>query len=225
MSNEILEQFIVKGKNNQWDYPDVIPLDLFGSDWPWAPIFPRENHDYLAMISELNKIDDMFVEHRANDKINSYGHDGWYSLTLHGISHDKTENFDRYGFTTEEEANYKWTEVCNKIPQVMKLIESLPFKNYGRVRIMRLSPRGYIMPHTDGAGRIFGPYNFAINNPPGCEFVFENYGVVPFEAGKGFLLDIGNTHAIYNNSDQYRYHIIIHGHLIARASDLVKEFL
>jgi hypothetical protein len=88
-----------------------------------------------------------------------------------------------------------------------------------------MSPRGYIMPHTDGIGRIFGPFNFAINNPEGCEFVIEGHGVVPFKQGSGFLLDIGKKHAIINDSDEYRYHIIIHGKLTANPSELLRAVL
>ena len=76
---------------------------------------------------------------------------------------------------------------------------------------MRLAPGGYIMPHSDGEGRIFGPLNIAINNPEGCNFYFESWGKVPFKQGTGFFLDIGNVHAVYNNSDETRYHFIVHG--------------
>lgn len=223
MLNSELQTFILENKKTQWNYPETIPNNLWDTDWPWSQINPSGNHDFSAILKEMEQIDSFFVEHRAKDKIGSYGHEGWYSLTLHGIDYDKTENYDRYGFTNEKDANYHWTSICEKIPLTMKLIESLPFKDHGRVRIMRLSPGGYIMPHTDGQGRIFGPFNFAINNPHGCEFVIEGCGVVPFKTGIGFLLDIGKKHAIVNNSAEYRYHIIIHGKLIESASELLRK--
>lgn len=208
--NETLINFINDNSKNQWQYPDSMPDNLWESDWPWAPIIP-EQVDLSVIKDEMKKIDHLFVEHRAKDKINSYGHDGWFSLTLHGIAHDKTENYDRYGFKTEAEAKYHWTECCELIPETIKFIKSLPFYNYGRVRIMRLSPGGYIMPHSDGPGRIFGPFNFALTNPEGCKFVFKDIGIVPFKPGMGFLLDIGRPHALFNDSDEYRYHVIVHG--------------
>lgn len=225
MTNPELEKFITENKIKQWNYPKIIPENLWETDWPWAQVNPTELHDFSKILLELKNINDYFVEHRANDKIKSYGHEGWYSLTLHGIDYDKTENYDRYGFGSLEEANYHWTSVCEKIPLTMQLIRSLPFKDYGRVRIMRLNPKGYIMPHTDGEGRIFGPFNFAINNPEGCLFVMEECGVVPFAQGIGFFLDIGKRHAILNDSDEYRYHIIIHGAPTVNPSRLLRSAL
>ena len=76
---------------------------------------------------------------------------------------------------------------------------------------MRLAPGGHIMPHTDGPGRIFGPLNFPLTNPEGCKFAFEEDGIVPFEVGRGFMLDLGRRHFVLNDSDEYRYHLIVHG--------------
>ena len=67
------------------------------------------------------------------------------------------------------------------------------------------------MPHVDGPGRIFGPLNIAINNPNGCEFYFRNWGRVSFKQGTGNFLDIGNEHIVWNNSNEDRYHFIVHG--------------
>lgn len=223
MINEELHTFLELNSKNQWKYPKEMPNNLWQSDWPWAPVIPKQELDINLIKTEMKNIDHFFVEHRAKDKINSYGHNGWYSLTLHGIDYDKTENYDRYGFKSQEEAKYDWTAVCNLIPYTVNLIKSLPFSNYGRVRIMRLSPKGHIMPHTDGPGRIFGPFNFALTNPEGCKFVIKNYGTIPFKPGIGFLIDIGNLHAIYNDSDEYRYHVIIHGVPINNIQQLIQE--
>lgn len=225
MTNNELQSFINENKKNQWYYPEIIPHNLWETDFPWSQVNAEGDHDYSKILEEIRTVDSFFVEHRVKDKIASYGHEGWYSLTLHGIDYDKTENYDRYGFTSEKEANYHWTSVCDRLPLTMNLINCLPFTDHGRVRIMRLSPHGYIMPHTDGKGRIFGPFNFAINNPEGCEFVVEDHGVVPFKQGCGFLLDIGKKHAILNNSDEYRYHIIVHGRLTMSPSELLRKTL
>ena len=56
-----------------------------------------------------------------------------------------------------------------------------------------------------------GPLNFAINQPEDCEMVFENKGLVPFSNGVGFYLDVGRRHCVVNNSNEDRYHLIIHG--------------
>jgi hypothetical protein len=99
----------------------------------------------------------------------------------------------------------------------------LPFASYGRVRIMKLAAGGYIMPHVDGPGRIFGPINFPLTHPDGCRFVFKDMGTVPFAVGKGFMLDIGREHIVVNESDEDRYHIIIHGRPTAAITNLIKE--
>lgn len=168
--------------------------------------------DTAAMLVECQQIDHLFVNHRPVDVIGGYSHKGWQSITLHGLAPNKTEHYTRYGFTTLEEANYHWTEICEQVPILSNFLKSLPYDMFDRVRIMKLAPQGYIMPHTDGASRMFGPLNFAINNPTGCDFVFENKGIVPFRAGVGMVLDVGRRHMVINNSDEYRYHVIVHGH-------------
>lgn len=210
--------------NKQYNFvPTIVPSDLWKSNWPWAPIIPNEYNNEV-IINELKLIDHLFVPHRANDKINSYGHEGWAAVTLHGIDSDKTENYERYGYASEKEANYHWTSVSDQIRSITKLIVlNLPFTDYGRIRIMRLDPGGYIMPHTDGTGRIFGPYNFALTNPQGCEFVFEKHGLVPFRPGRGFMLDLGIKHAVYNNSNEYRYHVIVHGKPYPNINQIVQS--
>ena len=68
------------------------------------------------------------------------------------------------------------------------------------------------MPHSDNKfERAFGPLNIAINNPDGCHFVFKEKGIVPFVAGTGLVLDVGNEHIVINNSNEVRYHVIVHG--------------
>jgi len=221
--NEELKEFFFKNKKNNW-VPKDLPMNIWQSDWPWAPLFVN-NYFEQEFLDELTILDDYFVFHRSKDKFKSYGHEGWQSVTIHGIEYDKTEDFSQYGFKSQDDAGYTWTSVCKLIPKLTEFIKSLPFKNYGRIRIMKLSPNGYIMPHTDGTGRIFGPFNFALTNPNDCEFVFENYGTVPFKPGRGFILDLGIKHAVWNNSDKNRYHLIIHGESCPNIQLLISESL
>lgn len=198
-------------KDEQW-WPDVnVPLtfDLWNSDWPWAPM--DVELDRTKVHNELDTLDPYFTMHRDLDNTGGYGHAGWSGITLHGIDYDKTESHEQYGFNTEEEANYHWTDICDKAPYIVNMIKSLPYSKFNRVRIMRLNPGGYIMPHKDGEGRIFGPYNLALTHPDGCTFHFEGKGKVPFKPGRGFFLDLGRRHCVVNYSREFRYHIIIHG--------------
>jgi len=207
--NQIIDRFIESSLENQW-YPPHTPIefDVFESDWPFLQIDFVD--DFEKMHQECIENDHLFVGHRQKDKHMSYSHEGWSALTLHGIRPDATEHYDQYGLT---EPNYKWTEVCNYFPTCVQFLKKLGYRTYDRVRIMRLDPGGYIMPHSDGKGRIFGPLNISINNPKGCEFYFQDWGKVPFKQGTGFFLDIGNVHAVYNNSDEPRYHFIVHGEI------------
>jgi hypothetical protein len=38
----------------------------------------------------------------------------------------------------------------------------------------------------------------------------ENYGNVPWKEGKSFIVNITNNHSVYNNSNEYRMHLIAH---------------
>jgi hypothetical protein len=171
------------------------------------------NFDAQQLLEECQSVEDLYIDHRANDKRGSYGHRGWRSLTLHGIDKHKTEHYVQYGFTTLEEAGYHWTDACDRLPLLTEFIKSLPFKLVDRVRIMRLAPGGYIMPHSDNKfERAFSPLNIAINNPVDCDFVFKDGGIVPFVAGTGMILDVGREHCVINKSNEVRYHVIAHGH-------------
>jgi hypothetical protein len=165
--NDILGQFIEFASKNQWC--PTIPssnFNLVESDWPYLQIDFED--DFEKMHQECIQNDHLFVGHRQKDKHLSYSHEGWSALTLHGLRPDATENYDQYGFV--DEPDYKWTEVCEYFPTCVEFLKKLGYKSYHRVRIMRLAPGGYIMPHSDGEGRIFGPLNIAINNPEGCNF-------------------------------------------------------
>lgn len=181
------------------------------NDCAYYPI--KFNFDTSLLLQECQGVDDLYFNHRSQDKKSGYGHRGWQSLTLHGIDKHKTEHYTKYGFNSLEEANYHWTEACDRVPHLVNFLKALPFKVFDRVRIMRLAPGGYVMPHSDNKyQRAFSPLNIAINNPAECYFVFKDRGIVPFVAGSGMVLDVGREHAVINFSNEVRYHVIVHGH-------------
>jgi hypothetical protein len=215
MFNETITQFLEDNEHKTFTAAGHY------SNWPYAPV--NVKLDINKVSEELNRLQYFFVPHREHDKISSYGHEGWEALTLHGIDYDKTENYDRYGY--ESEAAYRWTEVCDYAPHIVETIRRLPYQSFGRVRIMRLKPGGYIMPHVDGPGKIFGPVNLPLTQPQGCRFVFKDIGTVPFKVGQGFMLDIGRQHCVVNESNEDRYHIIIHGQTNKDMDTLIKQSL
>jgi hypothetical protein len=209
----MIQEYFKKSLEKKWE-PNDIPENIFNQDCDWPYSYIDFDADFDKMLKEIISLEETyFVKHRDKDKLNSYFHEGWNAVTLHGIDSTKTEHFDRYGFKTQEDANYVWTDVCEYLPTTVEFLKSLGYSQYDRVRIMKLNAGGYIMPHTDGKGRIFGPFNIAINNPEGCNFVFKENGIVPFKKGRGVFLDLGREHAVWNNSNEDRYHIIVHGHI------------
>ena len=212
--NETIAKFIETSESNPWEPYLPLPEDIWDSDWPYLTIDFTD--DFAEMHRECLRNDELFVPHRDKDKENSYSHEGWKGLTLHGLSPKATENFDRYGASPND---YHWTSICKLFPTCYKFLRRLRYRRYDRVRIMKVEPGGYIMPHEDGEGRIFGPLNIAINNPEGCEFYFKDHGKVPFQQGRGVFLNLGETHAVYNNSDSPRYHFIVHGDINPKLID------
>jgi len=181
------------------------------SKLPWLELdidFPFEK-----MYEEAKSIKDMFVKHRDSDGNGGYRHKGWRSLCIHGIDAYKTNHYEQYGYSSNQETPYVWTEVAEKCPVTTKFFkESFPYKNYYRLRFMLLEPEGFITPHKDTDTNKLSPINMALNHPEGCLMKMSGHkGYVPFKAGKAMMLDVGNEHAYINKSNEDRYHIIVHG--------------
>jgi len=208
---ELLE-FYNQNKDCQSPVYDNFGDSYHDENCAYYPI--KFDFDTELLLAECQSIEDIYTPHREKDgkKKKGYGHDGWKSLTLHGIDKHKTEHYTQYGFNSLEEAGYHWTDASDRVPHLTAFIKSLPYSQFDRVRIMRLAPGGYIMPHSDNKfQRAFSPLNIAINNPDGCHFVFKDRGIVPFVAGTGLVLDVGREHIVINQSSEVRYHIIVHG--------------
>jgi hypothetical protein len=88
----------------------------------------------------------------------------------------------------------------------------MPFSKLHRVRFMWLAPGGFIAPHTDTSAHGLAAINVALTNPGGAMFRSRDHGVLPFEPGAAFLVDIGYEHSCVNLSDVPRVHMIVHFH-------------
>jgi hypothetical protein len=199
------------------DYNSIVS----NSGLPWLKLDLTFNHK--AMLEEAKAIKHLFVAHRDQDQ-GSYRHKGWRSICIHGISAEKTNHYTQYGYESNEVTPYKWTDIANLCPITTNFFkEVFPFDEYYRVRFMLLDPQGYITPHTDTDEHKLSPVNIALNNPIGCNFKMkEHNGYVPFVPGSAFLLDVGNTHAVFNNSSEDRYHMIVHGKPNKKFKELVE---
>jgi hypothetical protein len=192
LDDEQLGNWIVY--NSGWPY---LPLDL-----PYAP--------YKEMLKEALALKDFFVIHRSPDSL------GWRSLCIYGEEWDKTDHYTAYPENAGKqmhEIQYKWTKVADLCPVTTKYFKEEFVHTPGqRIRFMWLDPQGYILPHRDRKEHFLSPVNIALNNPNGCIFNMEGKGYVPFEEkGNSCLVDIGNLHSVWNNSNTPRIHIISHG--------------
>jgi len=167
----------------------------------------------LKEISLLEK-NNLFAKHRGND------HPGWLSFCLHGLSYDKTEGYENYGYTSDKDAPYKWTDEALKYcPNLVSYFKDSGLRNrYHRLRIMKIEPNGHINFHNDDPQKHRRQWalNIAINNPPECEMHFWTNdlvyaGMVPWKDRTAYEIRIHWNHMVRNLSNQNRYHIIVHG--------------
>jgi len=191
------------------------------SNLPWLKLDIEFNHE--TMLKEAIALKDRFVKHRDQDGVGGYRHKGWRSLAIHGISAEKTNHFEQYGYKSNKETPYRWTEISGLCPCTVSFFkEKFPFSSYYRVRFMLLEPGGFITPHTDTFDSRLAPINMALNHPKGCKMKMKGHeGFVPFKPGTAMMLDVGNEHAYINDSDEDRYHIIVHGVKTNKFKDLV----
>lgn len=168
-----------------------------------------------------------YVDHRGED------HPGWNSCCIHGISADKTEAWRNYGYTDEKQVPYQWTEISEQTPTIKDFWMQFPYENYRRIRFMQLKAGSTISPHSDAPGRLPGeknlnmlefgvPINVAITHPKECFMTLEGHGVVPWQEGKAYIINIRNYHSVINFSNTERIHLIAHGIPGNRIDNFVK---
>lgn len=164
--------------------------------------------------NEARLIESDLVEHREGE-----GHRGWRSCCLHGISKEQTGHWSRYA-SKESEIQYSWTELTERVPAIYDFWRNFPVEGYARLRFMQLEPDGFISPHCDAPNGLKNtdfnmmdhmiPINLAITHPNGCYMDLETYGRVPWKEGKVFIVNITDTHSVYNKSSEPRMHMIAH---------------
>lgn len=192
------------------------------SGWAYLPI-DLPNADYKGMLNEALAIDDLFIAHRDSET-----HKGWSSVCIHGEGFDRTQAWNDYHDNEGKNSNDIIYDYCSivtdKCPITTNFIKSLPFTDLQRVRFMKLDPGGYILPHNDRDRSMLNPLNIGLNQPNGCIFRMKDKGDVPFkEDGSACLVDISNIHSVWNNSDETRIHIIVHGTPLEEFNKLIYD--
>jgi hypothetical protein len=210
--NEFLDQHNDKNTFKLLPLPDGAVH--FQADWilkhsqaPWLEIIGIDA-PYAKMYQEAQALRDMFVFHRGEEA----GMKGWRSLAVHGISATLTNVPQTYGLDPEQ-VKYDWTEIQDQCPVTVKFFkEVFPYNQYQRLRYMLVEPGGYIAPHCDNTTNMPGAaVNISLNNPTNCRLTTV-HGTVPFRnSGSVFLFNNHYRHAVHNNSDTDRFHMIVHG--------------
>lgn len=223
ISSEKIENF---AERNNYAAAPAFPQDLttgkevnFSNKIDFLPIDWESVLDIDTMFHEASKLEKHYVPHRKHES-----HSGWSSLVIHGISSVHTESSHTYGYT-DETAPWRWTDVADLCPTITNFFKSqFDYDRYFRIRIMKLAPGGFIIPHKDSLKENenhIGPINFALNNPEGCNFYMDNVGILPWKPGRMIKLNLFNIHAVWNRSKENRYHIIVHGHAGKSWSDRI----
>ena len=166
---------------------------------------------YEEMLAEAFALLDKFTPHRSGE----YSHDGWESLTIHGLGWDKHENWDAYGYKKGKDASNDmvWTEIADLCPVTTKwLKEVFPCKKYGRVRFMLLRAGGTIAMHNDSSMKLIENINIALNNPVGCKWIWGDGQELIMEQGGVYAMNLHYDHSVVNESAEHRMHMIIARH-------------
>lgn len=210
----ILDNFFAEHQNKKYQFEfnkEVTANWILNNSYiPYLPLY-LESVPYNKMLHEAKQLDDLYVPHRSNDSL------GWASLCIHGITSQHTDHYAIYpefSALTNDQVPYNWTEIQERCPYTVNFFKHhFPYDVYHRVRFMRLDAGGYILPHSDSPDLRLRAVNISLNNPIGCDFVFEDIGTVPFtDTGSTFLIANGYRHSVWNRSNQTRYHIIVHGY-------------
>jgi hypothetical protein len=207
MKHQVSQMMFKKYINSKMQLPAYNPAADFKwiqtqSGLPWLQLDIEVPHQKI--LTEILNIQELLSDHR-----DTYGeHHGWQSFCIHGKRYDATREDSYYNDTRP----YIWTpEAIKLMPETVKYFsENWPKVDFARVRVMLLDPGGYVSAHTDTDISHLWPINIAITQPTDCNFVMEKHGIVPFEPGQANWLDISNRHTVFNNSNEKRWHIIVH---------------
>lgn len=166
-----------------------LPLDI---ELPWQMI--RE--EALAVVPDM-------IAYPATD----YDSHGWFNFGVYTRGADDLGDHGRDVI----EHNDSWTDQARLLmPRTVEYFTTLwPHKQFHKIRLLGLYPQGVIGLHSDDCDGLYN-INIAIDHPASCNFVVENSGVIPFENGRAFLVDVGRRHAVVNNSNQLRIHLVVY---------------
>jgi len=174
--------------------------NVHSSTYNITPNKPIPVEEFLEEIENLN-----FYEH-GGDRGN-----GWSAVTLYGMDEEKTDHPSKYGIT---KPILKWC-LEEKAPLLTKYFKNNFFDGlkYKRIRIMRLDPNGVIRPHSDNYNNsLYNALNVELGpkTPKWSMLVKGSTQNLHLYPGRVYLFNNYFYHTVMNESDQYRYQIIVH---------------
>jgi len=163
-------------------------------------------HD--KMLEEAKNLRDKFITYRSDAADNC-----WHSLPLVALDSDKPYSWNVYGFKDAKEAApyMKYTELSDLCPVTTEWLKNYyPSNSYARVRYMLLDAGGKINFHKDTDHSAIAAINIALNNPRNCKWHWKDGETLEFCPGDVYAMNLSHEHAVYNDSDEDRFHMIVH---------------
>lgn len=166
--------------------------------------FPHEE-----MLKEAQALRDLYIPYRQDN----YTNRGWHSLPIVGLSSTQPYAWNVYNYTDARQAaqDVQWTEIAELCPITADWLRQVyPSDSYGRVRFMLLEAGGYIDFHKDTEYPVLAAINIALNNPQDCKWHWKDGETLAFKPGDAYAMNLSYEHSVRNDTDEDRYHIIIH---------------
>jgi hypothetical protein len=189
------------------DILDQARAILRNKNIPWLELNMQFDSDVWKQ--QALEAEPYYQEYRDSDSVD------WAACCLHGLGVDKIYTADNYGHN-EFIAPYQYTDLSYQTPVITDFWKNqFPAEQYTRIRFMRIGPQGSINWHNDGQLpedidplESILPINLAISNPVNCRMEIKGHGVVPWQDGKIFMINISKDHAVFNQSSKPRVHMI-----------------
>ena len=169
------------------------------------------NFDDITNLREFKSFDNEFSSQNTT---------GWSGLSYRGIELKKVRPYPEYGYKSEDEVPYEWTEMASACPNFKTELDiNFPECKFYRVKVNKLAPGGKIYPHSDSRKLGLGltehsPYSdtnpfkikyitYALDWPDNVDY-YVNKRKLPIQTGDVFLVNFGMVHEVYNLCEKDR---------------------
>lgn len=195
----------------------------------YEQIMRKSGIDYLKLNITAPYAQIMKEIYSSKFNIKQQNRFGWYGMAVRGIDKDKPRPHTFYGYKSEAEVPYKWTEISDECPSIRKFIEkNIPCNKFYRVKINIIKPKGIIPIHNDSRTSGLGltehyPYKDSeafdvqyitiVLDWPNKNPFFLGNKKIPIENGNVFIIDFSKNHVLINASNRNCYSIVVSAHV------------